>query len=279
MSIQNYLKRGAEEISRELGMPVMHVFVKQVPDTSTLEFDPATLEPRLEKAAMRLGEADLVALEAAVRLKEGFGGEVVVLSAGDKVNELVFREALAIGADRCFYISDPRMANADSLVTANVLARLSMNVGKPDLLLCGEASSDHGNYQLGPRLSEILGFPCITYATSLEMAGNLFRVKRALEDKIEIFECEPPLIVTASLELASPRLPSLLMIRAASRKPINRVEASSLGLVDENFDSGSERIAVKIAKTSRKNIVFSGDVGECATKLIESLTKEGVLGV
>lgn len=260
-------------------MPVIHVFVKQVPDVSTLEYDPSSLGPRLEKATLRLGEVDLVALEAAVRIKERMGGEVVVISAGERVNELVLREALAIGGDRCFYVSDPRMAQADSWVTANVLAQLSLRAGKADLLLCGEASSDQGNYQLEPRLSEILGYPCITYATQLELSGEKLRVRRNLEDKVETFECGLPAIVSASLELAAPRLPSLLMIRAASRKPITRLEISALGLSDAMLESGIVRRSVRVTKTSRKNQVLKGDTGECAVKLIESLQKEGVLAI
>lgn len=255
----------------------MHVFVKQVPDLSTLEYDAASLEPRLDKATYRLGEADLVALEAAVRLREAAGGEVVVLSAGDNVNELILREALAVGADKGFYVSDPSLSRADSWVTSNVLARLSERVGRADILFCGEASSDAGNYQLGPRLSEIMGIPCVTHAVKFELMGNVARVSRSLEDRVETFECELPLIITASLELASPRLPSLLMIRAASRKPLTRVELRELGLNDNAIEPLSERLTIKALKTSRKNITLRGDPHECAVSLIEALLKEGVL--
>ncbi len=260
-------------------MPVIHVFVKQVPDISTLEYDPSTLAPRLEKATLRLGEADLVALEAALRIKEGWGGEVVVLSAGDAVNELVLREALAMGADRCFYVSDPRLSMADAWVTANVLSRLSKKAGGADILFCGEASSDAGNYQLGPRLSEAMGIPCITHAVSVELSGNIVRVRRSLEDRTETLESELPLIITASLELASPRLPSLLMIRAASKKPITRVDLSELGLERDLVEPLVERLSVRALKTARRNIVLEGDPLECAERLVESLVREGVLRV
>lgn len=258
-------------------MPVMHVFVKQVPDISTLEYDPSTLAPRFEKATPRLGESDLVALEAALRIKESAGGEVVVLSAGDGVNELVLREALAMGADKCFYVSDQRLAGADAWVTANVLSKLSSKVGKADLLLCGEASSDSGNHQLGPRLSEALNIPCVTHAVSIELSGGLARVRRALEDRTETFQASLPLIVTASLELASPRLPSLLMIKAASRKPIVRVALSELGLEESLVEPLVERLSVRVLKTARRNIVLEGAPLECAERLVESLVKEGVL--
>ncbi len=258
-------------------MPVMHVFVKQVPDISTLEYDPSTLAPRLEKATPRLGESDLVALEAALRIKESWGGEVVVLSAGDGLNELVLREALAMGADRCFYVSDPILSRADAWVTANILSRLSKKAGGADLLLCGEASSDSGNYQLGPRLSEAMGIPCITHAVSVELDGKVVRVRRSLEDRTEILESEAPLIITASLELASPRLPSLLMIKAASKKPMTRVDISELGLEKDLLEPLVERLSVRVLKTARRNIVLDGGPLECAERLVESLVREGVL--
>ncbi|MEM2898297.1 MAG: electron transfer flavoprotein subunit beta/FixA family protein [Nitrososphaerota archaeon] len=258
-------------------LTVIHVFVKQVPDISTLEYDQSSLAPRLEKATQRLGEIDLVALEAAVRIKESLGGEVVVLSAGFGVSELVLREALAMGADKCFYVSDERLSRADSWVTANVLSRLSRRVGSPDLLLCGEASSDEGNYQLGPRLSEALAIPCVTHAVKVELDGNVARVRRALEDRVETLESALPLIVTASLELATPRLPSLLMIRAASRKPLTRIELSELGLSEELVKPLLERVSARILKTTRRNIVLQGEPRECAEKLVESLASEGVI--
>ncbi|GBC71546.1 Caffeyl-CoA reductase-Etf complex subunit CarD [Candidatus Calditenuaceae archaeon HR02] len=257
-------------------MPVLHVFVKQVPDISTLEYDPSTLAPRFEKATPRLGEADLVAFEAAIRIKESWGGEVVVLSAGDGVNELVLREALAMGADRCFYVSDQRLAGADSWVTANVLSRLSRKVGKADLLLCGEASTDSGNHQLGPRLSEALNIPCVTHVVGIELSEGLVRVRRILEDRTETFETGSPLIATASLELASPRLPSLLMIKAASKKPIIKVNLAELGLDEGLLEPLVERLSVRVFKTARRNIVLEGGPLECAEKLVESLVKEGV---
>ncbi|MCS7146262.1 MAG: electron transfer flavoprotein subunit beta/FixA family protein [Aigarchaeota archaeon] len=255
----------------------MHVFVKQVPDVSTLEHDPSSLAPRLDRATLRLGESDIVALEAAVRIKEEFGGEVVVLSAGAELNELVLREALAAGADRCLYVSDPVLRLADSWVTSNVLSRLSKKAGDAEILFCGEASSDSGNYQLGPRLSEILSIPCVTHALKIELSGSVVRVKRALEDRVENLECDLPVIITASLELASPRLPSLLMIRAASRKPMTRVELSELGLQEDLIQPQVERLTVKLLKTSRRGVVLTGEPDACAVKLVEALEKEGVL--
>ncbi len=258
-------------------MPVVHVFAKVVPDVAALEHDPVTLSPRLDTAPRKIGEADQVALEAGVRVKEMFGGEVVLLSAGYELSEALLREALAMGADKCFYVNDASLASADTWVTANVLAALSARAGPAQLYLCGEASSDYSNYQIGPRLAERLGFPCITHVTQLELSGDTVRAVRTLEDRVQRVEVEMPVILSVGLELAQPRLPSLLMIRAASRKPLTRVGLGELGLSADELTPRLSRISLKVAKSARRNVTLTGDPRECAAALIDHLVREGVL--
>jgi electron transfer flavoprotein beta subunit len=258
-------------------LTVVHVFAKVVPDVSALEHDPATLEPRLDRAPRKLGDADLVALEAGIRVKEKLGGEVVVLSSGSGVSEAVLREALAMGADRCLFVDDASLDAADSWVTANILAALSRKAGAAELYICGEASSDHSNYQLGPRLAETLGLDCITHVTSLEVLRGKVTATRSLEDSLETVEAQTPIVVSVGLELAQPRLPSLLMIRAATRKPVQKVSIVDLGLGDDEVTPRVSRLSLKAIKTSRRNRVLSGDPRECALTLLKGLGDEGVL--
>src|SRR5690606_19800342 len=55
-------------------------------------------------ASFEMNEPDAYALEAALRLKEAHGGEVVAVSAGPARVAQVLREALARGADRAVHV-------------------------------------------------------------------------------------------------------------------------------------------------------------------------------
>src|SRR5476649_2521114 len=89
---------------------------------------------REQDAGFEMNEPDQYALEAALRLKEQHGGEVVVCSAGPARVAQVIREALARGADRAIHVADDTLASADASVTAGALAE-AMRPEAFDLIL------------------------------------------------------------------------------------------------------------------------------------------------
>src|ERR671912_423772 len=72
-------------------------------------------------AEFEMNEPDAYALEAALRLREAHGGEVIVASAGPARVTQVLREALARGADRALHVEGDTLARADALVMAAAL--------------------------------------------------------------------------------------------------------------------------------------------------------------
>src|SRR6059058_5137021 len=99
------------------------VCIKQVP---TREWQPRVDETgraiREQDASFEMNEPDAYALEAALRLREQEGGDVVVCTAGPARAAQVLREALARGADRAIHVEDERLSTADASVIAGVLA-------------------------------------------------------------------------------------------------------------------------------------------------------------
>lgn len=257
----------------------IHVCIKQSVDPNSLEFDPTTLEPKLEKAQSKLGDFEMNALEEAVRLKEKHGGKVTILTAGPDVKSIILREALAIGGDEAYVVSDPRLRDADSWVYANVLSALSRKAGRPDLLICGEASIDESAYQVGPRIAEELGIPSITHAVKLEVGEGRVVAERALEVGIQRIEASLPALVTVGLEINTPRLPSLLMIRAASKKPVANIKLDELGLDGDRLSPRARTISIKTSKTERRRQVIEGGPAEAAEKLISILLAEGAIRI
>src|SRR5579872_3419760 len=84
------------------------VCVKQTPDSSSVYIDPITGQIDYERFVQVLNAADACAVEAAVRLKEQFGGQVTVITLGPQDSEGALRAALAIGADSALRLWNPQ---------------------------------------------------------------------------------------------------------------------------------------------------------------------------
>ncbi len=57
---------------------------------------------------------------------------------------------------------------------------------------------DGDTAQVGSQVAEKLGWPQVTYAEELEVKGEVARVKRRLENGVEVVECKLPLVVTVN---------------------------------------------------------------------------------
>src|SRR4029077_14879713 len=124
-----------------------------------------------------MNEPDSYALEEALRLKEKHSGEVIALSMGpDRVKQTI-KEALAKGADRGIHIADDNFAQLDPLGSATALAAAIRNE-KPDLVLTGLQSDDHGFGQTGVLLAGLLDLPHATLIMQIEVAGAMMKLKR-----------------------------------------------------------------------------------------------------
>ena len=252
------------------------VCVKQTVDVNQVKPKPDTLEPDYSKAPQKISDFDLNALEEALRIKEKHGGKVIVVSVGPNVQQILIRETLAMGADEAYVLSDPSLANADGLAVANTLASLiKSKIGSFDLILCGEASLDESAYQTAPRLAEIFNIPHITYATKVEIEDGSVKAWKGMGDSVHVVKAKLPVVLAVGLEINTPRLPSLLMIRAASKKPIHELKLSDIGL--EGIETAVETRGVKAVKVERKKQVLEGEPEELAQRLADILVQEGLV--
>ena len=106
------------------------------------------------QAGWELNEPDAYALEAALRLREQHGGEVVAISAGPARVTQVLREALARGADRAIHVAGDHLAAADATTTSRALAA-ALKDEAVDLVFTGLQSDDQGAGQVGVMLAEL----------------------------------------------------------------------------------------------------------------------------
>jgi len=258
------------------------VCVKQAVDVSQLKVDTATRKLITVDAPRKISDFDKNALEEAIRLKEKLGGEVLTLTLGPEDAKTTVREALAMGADKAYVVSDSALENSDTLATSYILAEAIKRIGQFDLILCGEASIDSFSAQVGPRLAERLNIPQVTYVRKLSLEGDVLTGERSLEDAIETVRAKTPVLVTVTREINEPRIPSLMSIMKASKKEVVLWRAADLNLAEERVgESGSalKLLDVLAPKVERKRIVLKGEnASEIAEKLARTLLQEGVVG-
>jgi electron transfer flavoprotein beta subunit len=148
--------------------------------------------------------ASKAAVEAALRVR-GDGDEVIALSAGEPRADDALREALAMGCDAAYLLSDQAFKDADVSAVARILAAAVQKLGGADLIVTGRKSSDTGSGQIGPRLAEALGYAQITAAYSLATGDGRLQAVRRWGKGYAAVEVELPAVVTVAPEAFPPR--------------------------------------------------------------------------
>ena len=204
------------------------VCIKRVPDME-LRFSIAADRKSLDPSGLKyeMGDFDGNALEVALQLVEKQGpGEVVVLSVGPDGVQETLRKGLAMGAARAVQLKADEVP-FDWLAIAQALAA-ELKDGGYDLILFGRMATDSANGTVGPMTAELLGLPCVTSISHLEIADGRGTARRELEGSAETMEFPLPAVLTIDEGIARPRLASLKGIMAAKKKPLE-VKPAQLG--------------------------------------------------
>ena len=206
------------------------VCVKQVPDTS----GKVSVKPdgTLDRASMATitNPDDLNALEAALKLKDATGCEVVVVTMGPPPAEGMLRELLARGADKAVLVSGREFGGSDTFATSQILAAAvnKIGVGPEDIVFCGRQAIDGDTAQVGPQIAEKLHLPQVTYVTEIKKDGNSLTVKRQLENGFMELRVQTPCLLTCIKELNDPRYMSVNGIFTCYDKPMEVFDYNAL---------------------------------------------------
>jgi len=249
------------------------VAVKYVPDTDEIRIDEATGTMIREGIPGIINPLDLYAVEEALRLRERYGGKIVALSMGPPAAEAALREALSMGVDQAFLLTDRRFAGADTWATAYTLSRAAKKLGPFDLILCGERATDGETGQVGPELGAMLGLPVITYVSQIEelcppsAKPGWIRCRRLTEEGYQRVETSLPALLTVVKEINEPRLPTFQGKLAARRARIHRLSLEDLDLKPQ--ETGLEGSPTRVVK------VFYPSLAR-ATKMVNASPEKAV---
>jgi electron transfer flavoprotein beta subunit len=196
------------------------VCIKRTPDSES-RFKIGSGGTGIDEAGLKFDMDDFAsyAVEAALQINEKQGpGETVVVAVGPDAVQETLRKAMSMGADRAVHLKADG-ASFDGLSVAKALAT-ELKGGGYDLILFGKHAFDSSAGVVGTATAELLGLPCVTSASKLEIASGKGSARRDIEGAGEMVEFSLPAVVTIDEGVARPRYPSLKGIMAAKKKPL-----------------------------------------------------------
>jgi len=182
----------------------------------------------IDNVKMSMNPFDENSIEEALRMREaGVASEVIAISIGGQKSQETLRTALAMGADRAIHLesADP----VEPLGVAKLLAKI-VEQESPGVVILGKQAIDDDSNQTGQMLAAILNWPQGSFASKAVFDGNNLSLTRETDSGLETLAITLPAVITTDLRLNEPRYPKLPDIMKAKRKPIDTIDASSMGV-------------------------------------------------
>ena len=251
------------------------VCVKRVPDTGArLELTPDGQDIDTRNLEFTISPHEECAVEEAIRLIEQHGGSSIVLTLGPEAATEQLRESLAKGIDKGVLLEtdgsewDP-VATAGAITEA--IRQLESAQGAPfDVIFFGNESADAGHYQVGVRVADALGRPCVTGIKALEIQDGSAVAKHEVPGGWEVYQVPLPAVFTVKEGINVPRHPSLRGIMTAKKKEIQKIQPQKpeMQLIKKQLRKPPERAA---------EVEILGEGVEAVPKVVEKLKELGVI--
>jgi electron transfer flavoprotein beta subunit len=206
---------------------------------------------------------DEIALEEALRLRDkGIATEVVVATIAPADAQAHLRNGLAMGANRAIHVVTAPGEAVQPLAAARALLKL-VEKEQPGIVLLGKQAIDDDCSQTGQMLATLWGRPQATFASKVEVNGEVARVTREVDAGLEVLDVDLPAVITTDLRLNEPRFIKLPDIMKAKSKPLETLQFAELGV-----DTGHMLTTTSYAAPTRRSKgVMVKDVAELVAAL------------
>jgi electron transfer flavoprotein beta subunit len=223
----------------------------------------------LDGVKLGISDYDEYAIEEAIRTKEKHGGEILSFTVGAADDDKLLRSgALALGVDRSVLITG---SATDPLATAKLLAAAIKKEGC-DVVFTGKSTIDAQNFQVGTMVAELLGWAHVTQVTALTFEGGAFQATRNLDAGVrQVVLGALPAVISCEDGLNTVRYAKLPAIMKAKTKPLDVVDAGSLG-VDATGRSSVGGMAPPPSRPAGR--IVQGDAATAAKELVRLLRDE-----
>lgn len=208
------------------------VCVKQIPDPATpYELDDAN-HWVVRPDDQVLDDTDRYGIEVGLQIAEETGGAVTLFSMSPSGTLQGIRQALAMGADKAVIIDDDALKGSDALTTATILS-VAIARESFDLVIAGTESTDGYSGVVPQMMSELLGFPCLSFARKVDASDGSITIERQTAAGYDVVTSSTPALLTVTSGVVEPRYPTFKGIMQAKSKPIETVGAADLGVTPD----------------------------------------------
>jgi electron transfer flavoprotein beta subunit len=199
------------------------VCVSVVPDTTTkITFTDGDTKFNKSGVQFIINPYDELALTRALELTESSGGTVTVITVGTADADPIIRKALAMGAGDAIRVDGDAK---DGMYVAAQIAEQA-HIGEYNMVLTGRESIDYNGGQVQGLVAEMLEWPLINVATSIDVSGDTVTSIRDIDGGRETVSTSLPCVVSAQKDLCEPRIPNMRGIMQARSKPLSVVTAT-----------------------------------------------------
>ncbi|MEF8858037.1 MAG: electron transfer flavoprotein subunit beta/FixA family protein [Halolamina sp.] len=247
--------------------------IKRVPDTGAkivLTDDQQSVDT--SNLGFTMSPHEECVIEEAIQQVEEHGGSVTVLTLGPEEAAEQVRTGLAMDADEGVLLETdgaewrPR-ATAGAIVEA---AREPSGDGVEfDLLLFGNESANAANYQVGVRVAEELGLPCVTGIKTLDVDDGTAVASREITGGEEVYEVDLPAVVTVKEGINAPRYASMRAKMKARRAELDHREPEQ-----ESGPGTVEKVRLEAPEQDDSDAEILGEGAEAVPEIVRVLTEE-----
>jgi electron transfer flavoprotein beta subunit len=250
--------------------------IKQVPDSEA--------KVKSDGGQVSWGDAPLVinpfdeyAVEGALQQKEANDGSTLtVICVGPESAKEALKHALAMGADEAILVSDPAIADLDTLGAARILAA-AIKKAEGEMVIFGRQTLDNGAGLTPAQTARVLGWPMLGFAGQIKVEGGSVTVDRVIEEGRQTVSAKLPAVISVVQSIGEPRYPSFMGIRKASKATITVWSLSDIGTsTPAAIVTRKDLMSPPVRDTSVE--IISGETpAEIAEKLADKILAEKVL--
>jgi electron transfer flavoprotein beta subunit len=258
--------------------------IKQILDPRGLAFRRDKERMFINREEYIIGPGSKAAIEAALRLK-GEDDEIIAISMGKPQADDALREALAMGCDAAYLLSDKAYKDADVTVTTRILAAAINKLDGADLVVVGRESGDTGAGQIGPRLAGALGYAQVTDVYALAVDGGTLQATRRWDDATApggayaAVEASLPAVLTVAPEAFPPRYAHGARIMSAYRDwDVTVWDASALAIDEAALKPLLAKRGESFPSPLEVGERFQGDPSDVAQEVVMALKLQKLVG-
>lgn len=258
------------------------VCIKQVPDTAEIKIDPVKNTLIRTGVPSIMNPFDKNALETALTLKDTYGGTVTVISMGPAQAKAVIREAIAMGADEGYLVTDRLFGGSDTYATSYILTSAIKHLGPFDVVLGGKQAIDGDTGQTAPSIAEHLKMTRLTYLLDMEINGEDVTARRLVEEGVEVINTKLPILCTLTKESNKPRYATIKGKIDSFTAEVKELTFEDMKDIIDTTKIGLKGSPTKVKSTftpqrTADGVKLSGLPAEMAVSLLDQLTEAKIL--